>query len=468
MGSDSSKYKLYNNKSVGNLAILLNEEFYFPQEEVKGTICVESLQDIDVYGLDLKFFSAEKWKCEKDGKTQSKNNEETIQDLSINIMPSLKTKEESEEFYLPKGHHNFPFSFKLSDSIYPSFEFKGIDSQISLRYVIYASLKAIKGEKYSLSNLKYVIVRSPPKTLNTPLNISCLSNVRSWWFFDQGLTNLNVSYEKNNYKFADPIELKILIDNTRGNSNVEAVKIRMFQKITFKDQDLEVNCHENIIFENKVSANVDSGKKSEISHFVQFLYEKLNSEIYKLDMPYTHFEGNSLNVLKFQPSIETNLIKCEYSIKISLYFKSFVSYRYRPRLVVPLWISHKVDENIKKIENKEISQLEIKPQITSVAEKEGINPKVNENADKFQIIPQHARISHLSVNEINQSRFSLLNNESLNEKSYENYTNLNANLITNNKTQQNMMNIQKEQFEDINSVNYPLLGPPITGRENQK
>ena len=66
----------------------------------------------------------------------------------------------------------------------------------------------------------------------------------------------------------------------------------------------------------------------------------------------------------------------------------------------------------------------------------------------------------------NLSRVSLLNNGSVNDNSFANYTNLNSNLITNNKTQQNQL--QKEQFEDINSFNYPLLGPPITGKEFQK
>jgi hypothetical protein len=457
MGSDTSKrFKLHDNKSVGNLSISLTEEFYYPNQEVKGTVCIDAFQDILVYGLDLKFFLNEFWKFEQNNSNQTRCNEEIKIEFSINIINTLKPSSNGEESYLPKGFYNLPFSFKLPESLQPSFEFRGNSSQIQLRYAIYCCLMATKGEKYCLSNLNYLIIRSPPKALTTPLNISNMTNVHSWIFFNKGLTILAVSYPKNNYKFAEPIELRINICNSRGKLNVEKVKIRVIQKITFRDQKQDHNSYENNIQEKIIPIGVEAGKSNEFSQFVLVSYDKMNSELYQSSIPYSQFVNNTMNILKFQPSIETDLIKCEYSIKISLYFDSFVSYDYRPRITMPLWISHKTMDEGLKYENNNFSNIESKHRSlanshTDTGDSKNVNtPSEATNSKKIETNQpkENNPVSNFqSRNTINPSK----NNNII--------SNLYNHFFSDKST---------EEFEDINSFNYPLLGNKRSNNTNSK
>jgi hypothetical protein len=480
MGSDSSKrFKLHNNKSVGNLSILLDEEYYFPSQPLKGTVLIEALQDITVYGLDLKFFMNEFWTFEKDKSNDSRCNEQILQELSINIMDKLKIEGKSGENYLPKGHYNFAFSFRLPDSLNPSFEFRGSSlTQIQLRYAVYCCLIATKGEKYCLSSLNYVIIRSLPKTLNSSLNISSLKNVHSWMFFNQGVTILSASYLKNNYKVADPIELKIIIDNTRGKLKVSSVKLRVMQKISFMETQTAHNSYENVIFEKINGMDVEAGQSKEVSQFAQVIYEKMNCEIYKSHVPYENSANNQWSIMKFQPSIETNYIKCEYFIKISVYFDSFVSYDYRPRISMPLWISHKVDEDIKMTnpmfapndQNKNLKNDQSNVKIEKAPNKSHTQTN-NININNPEINSYFQPMKAVEPNKIqnNQPKISLPNYDSVKDITNANLNNNNINNNINNPFPQNPFNefsilnnrSNNEIFEDINSFNYPLLGGTI-------
>jgi hypothetical protein len=42
------------------------------------------------------------------------------------------------------------------------------------------------------------------------------------------------------------------------------------------------------------------------------------------------------------PSINGQIITCEYEIKVSLYFNCFVDYNHRPRVIIPIYIVHQL------------------------------------------------------------------------------------------------------------------------------
>ena len=44
------------------------------------------------------------------------------------------------------------------------------------------------------------------------------------------------------------------------------------------------------------------------------------------------------------PTLESSIIKCDYEIQVSLYFDSFVTSGYRPRISLPIIITHLFQE----------------------------------------------------------------------------------------------------------------------------
>ena len=54
---------------------------------------------------------------------------------------------------------------------------------------------------------------------------------------------------------------------------------------------------------------------------------------------------------EFMPSINSNIISCQYLLKITLYFDSFIKKSDRPRLRIPIIISHKLEKNINNLHN---------------------------------------------------------------------------------------------------------------------
>ena len=74
-------------------------------------------------------------------------------------------------------------------------------------------------------------------------------------------------------------------------------------------------------------------------------------------IPYPNI--NDINILL--PSMEGRIIMCYYKIQVSLYFSSFVTSGYRPRVCIPISISHQSQEensfiNKSNIQNETVIQ----------------------------------------------------------------------------------------------------------------
>ena len=55
------------------------------------------------------------------------------------------------------------------------------------------------------------------------------------------------------------------------------------------------------------------------------------------------------------PTLDGDVIKCEYEIKVSLYFENFVDKSHRPRLIFPISLCHEtLEEYMKRLGKKSI------------------------------------------------------------------------------------------------------------------
>jgi hypothetical protein len=60
----------------------------------------------------------------------------------------------------------------------------------------------------------------------------------------------------------------------------------------------------------------------------------------KEENPYPNI--NNINILL--PTVNSKIIKCDYRIQVSLYFDNFVTSGYRPRVKLPIIITHFIEE----------------------------------------------------------------------------------------------------------------------------
>jgi hypothetical protein len=348
---DSRELKIYQNEKVGALSIDLNKEFFFPGENLNGNIWIKLLQDLDVYGCELKLQMQEKWNIKQDKTEICESNFQLISNESVSLQNHLVQKGDS--FILPKGEYNIPFNLKIMDFLLPSFEFAGnLHDSMNLRYVIYCCVLSQRGEKFCLSNLNYVMIRAPPKELNSCLTYTSCLNVRSWFFFQQGTFTLNVSYPMSNYKYGERIFLTCNLDNTRSKLKVLHVKTCLIQKIHFKNLSNTFTCYENELESKKIKVNCIPGTQLNFTTEIIVKNSKLNKNMYKFDLiPTWQMMKNSEEIFKFQPSISSSLITCEYFAKVSVHFDAVVTYSQRPRVFLPISLTHQVNEQLTNMNN---------------------------------------------------------------------------------------------------------------------
>jgi hypothetical protein len=460
--NDTNKeLKIFNNKSVGGLVIDIGNKPYYPGETIIGNVWVECLKEIEVYGLELKVQMQEGWFFSAGKNSYEEKNIQNLMEMSVNINDSLKF--EKEKYYLKPGKYNFPFTLTVPDFINPSFEYIGYASNIHLRYVIYSCLLATKGEKYSLSNINYIIVNAPPKSLDSGLNFSSCVNVHSWLFFEKGTTMLKVAYPNNNYSFGKPIELKIVVDNSRGKLNVNQIKICLYQKISLKNIYRDYTTYENKLIEKIIPLEIPAGKTEVTTQHIPIEYKSLILRYYTSDTssPYMHLFKDHLDIFKFQPSIESSLFRCEYHIKVSLAFDSIVSYSYRPRVILPLSITHKINlgeisDNSNSKNSNNIESKNIIPS-TNINVNMNINSNSNYNSN-YNENPHSNNFNQIYINKMSNSlNPNYLNNQNIENNSFNLLNNSNNDINNKNINNNNNFNKKEEMIEDINSYNYPLF-----------
>ena len=117
------------------------------------------------------------------------------------------------------------------------------------------------------------------------------------------------------------------------------------------------------LFQADYPINVQSGAVGNYNYSIPLTDSQLNEyNYYEVFNPYKNV---NLNIM--MPSVNSTLIKCDYFIKVTGYFSSMVSYSYRPRVVLPLSLTHQV-------ESEYIAEAEMRRQIEEsvIQEKEQV------------------------------------------------------------------------------------------------
>ena len=313
----------------------LNKEFYLPGDTIEGNIIFDNTKNIKVNDITIYLYQKESWFIQETAEIKygEKNNQ-----LLCKYFIDFKEYLNNNGILIP-GKYIFPFKIKLPNDLEPSFEYPYPNRYSYLRYSLICESNPNLPE---LKHQKFILIKSISDNI-LPKNIfSSIVNVHKWGFIDGGTTVLKVSYEKGNYQINNLVPLNIDIDNSRGKLKVKECKIRVMRTIEFKKSEgPEKYPMEKTINSKVFASEVLAYNKKNFLFQIQIIDNDLVDFKYiKEEKPYPYI--NDLNILL--PTIDSKLIKCDYRIQVSLYFDNFVTSGYRPRVKLPIIISHLFDE----------------------------------------------------------------------------------------------------------------------------
>ena len=311
------------------------KEFYLNGEIIEGNIIFDNIKNIKVSDISICLYQKESWFIQETAEVKyGEKYNQLISKYDIKMNEFLNNNK-----ILVPGKYIFPFKIQLPNDLEPSFEYPYPNRYSYLRYILQCEFLPNFPE---LKHQKAILIKSISHNILLQQVFSSIVNVHKWGFFDSGTTILKVSYEKSIYQINNIVPLNIEIDNTRGKLKVKNCKIRVIRTIEFSKLDgPEKYPLEKTIYSREYLAEVLPFDKR------NFLFQILLIDNDLIDFKYIKEENpypgiNNINILL--PTMNSKILKCDYRIQVSLYFDNFVTSGYRPRVKLPIIISHFIEE----------------------------------------------------------------------------------------------------------------------------
>ena len=325
---------------------------YFKDDYVEGNIILQNQLPIVLSDINLNLYLCENWTyIESSSQSYGELNTQPLLCVKVGINKILNI--DTELINLSAGMFNFPFKFKLPNYLQPCFEFPLPNRRGYLRYSLEA--KFVSPYIQGCSSI-YLIVKARPKVLNSPLSYSSAMNIHKWGLFDQGTTLLKVSYLTNNFRVNDFANLKVEINNMRGKLKVTSCEIDVIRKVGFKKKNEDKNQYEiqNNIYYKLFQVDVEPMNQRTYDFAIELKDNDKNVFNYlNVSNPYP----NLVDISYMMPSVDGAIIKCDYRILVTLYFNSYVTSGYLPKVTLPIILTHQSQEDY-NLERKEDEDLQ--------------------------------------------------------------------------------------------------------------
>ena len=356
------------------MRVALEKEMFFQDEPIRGEIWLEPQQTVILSDIIVRLKLQEGWVYnETSDKVISEMNSVILAEKPVGMGKLLNIP--TQLISLSAGQFHFPFTLDPPGPIQPSFEHPFPNRRGYVRY----SVQAETLSQYLRLNVEsIVIIKARPLVLNSPLMFSSCVNVHNWGFFQKGTTILAVSYPTNNYKIGDTIPLTVNIDNSRGLLDVNTVRVVIIRKTTFtKINQNEKYPFEVIAYKQDFNFQVPSRTRNTFNFAVMLRDNNLQANYTDVYNPYPYLQDfNNL-----MPSLDALTLKCKYMVKVSVYFNSYVTYSYRPRVIMPISVTHQLidDYKLEKRENDDLQKALEASKIDFKKEQEGIHNQLIDN-----------------------------------------------------------------------------------------
>ena len=318
------------------LNINLNRPSFFPDEFIEGTVELNVTTQIVLNEITLSLFQLENW-IELASVPISETHREQLLIMNLDIKRTLNIN--TDLVNLSPGRFIFPFKFQLPNkNINPCFEFPSSEIKAYIRYSIDAKIVSpfING-----STSKYVLFKSRPKIDNGGgSKFTSSVDVYKWNIFSEGKITLNVSLlnHENNIKNGSQINFNSDIDNSKGKLNTQECKVNLIRKLNLKKKNNSKNkTVENVCISQTFKTQVKPGNKQTFNFSINLKdMDKKTFNLQNEKLPYFNIPEISFLL----PSVKSTTIECDYTMKVTLYFDSFVAHKHRPRVFVPINICH--------------------------------------------------------------------------------------------------------------------------------
>ena len=432
MGNESvsSSYPMVQSIVNSVLSIELNKTEFFQDDYIRGKIILRSMKPILLHDISIKLLSTESWIytiTESNVNTQINNT--TVVETTVGVGKKLNIT--THLINLQPATFEFPFSIKIPPNALPVFEFPLPNRRGFIRYNLVAEIVS----NYANGKAEVpVVVLSRPKELSNPNRYDSNPEIKMYGMFSQGHCQISVHYQTNNWKIGTEVPIYVEINNKDCKLSVASLRVVLTRKVDFYDKAGTCKfSNSKRLFQSDFPASVKKGQVGNFNFSIPLSDNQLNE--YNYIEVFNPYKNVNLNIM--MPSVNGTLIKCDYFIKVTAYFSSMVSYSYRPRVIVPLSITHQV-------QSEYIAEAEMRRQIEESV--------IQENNQILNISQSQFQAQEVQSYQMPQQQHQMGNQGLMRANTY------NTNVVPPIQNNYNN-NYSSNDFPDFNAVNNSI--PPV-------
>ena len=328
------------------LTIQFKKESYYEGQVCEGVIIFEPKQRIAIQDILIKFHYSEYIVYVIDEKdTVTELNSNVFFEKPIGAANYLNMNGQGGMISLNPGSYKFPFQFTLPNNIPPSFEYPIRNKRASLRYTFSATVLSPYVKTLTES---YIWIKQRPISVPDTIKHENYVNVKNVGIITRGKSGIALFTMENNYRINDMLPFTVDIYNDECGVQVKEVKISLKRTVTFIKGGQQFQ-HRTAVLRKKYPCVCNKNSRN------SFHYDDIqirDNEFKDADFnralnPYPFIDD--LNLL--MPNMRSKLIKCEYSLKATSYFDLSVFEKSRPRVEMPIYITHQLQKEFEYEKN---------------------------------------------------------------------------------------------------------------------
>ena len=341
-----------------NLSDLIKIQFkkdsYFEGQVAEGVIIFEPKQNIVFSDILIKFQQYEYFVYVIDANTNnvvSDINNFTFFEKPMNAGDFLNAQRvQGGMFSLNPGSYKIPFQFTLPENIPPSFEYPFKNRRAALRYIF--SAQVLSPYAKTITEI-YLWIKARPINIPDSIKHENYVTVKNVGILSRGKSGVALFTMTNNFRINDMLPFTVDIYNEECTVQVKEVKISIKRIVTFVDKGKEYQ-QRTAILRKKYPCLCNKNSRNSFHYDdIQIRDNEFKDVEFNRSLnPYPFL--NDLNLL--MPNIRSKFIKCEYSLKATSYFDLSVLGKNRPRVEMPIYITHQLQKEFEYEKNQNMNR----------------------------------------------------------------------------------------------------------------
>ena len=319
-----------NNDADNMICFITNDREYFVGDVINGVVYLKLAQKITFTDIVVELMLSQFWQ-----------NQNGVSDFKNDIIYSQKiytgvTAKNDEACILEQGEYKYDFQFEIPELIQPSFEYPDACTPCYHRYTLIAK---IESQINPSSAQRVLCIKTKPQQFKNEelFTTSNVTNIKSYGIFTSGNCTLSASYDNPYVKYSSSVPMKFDINNSECTLNTYALRVKLIRKVSCGNNKTKATfVKEDIVYEVDIPVTIGQEVKR-MNHSALLRDEKLNQfNFTELSKKYPTVK----EWLMLMPTCNGSLVKCEYSVRGTVYFEQFVRYAQRPRATLPFYVVH--------------------------------------------------------------------------------------------------------------------------------